>query len=78
MDQRGTGQLTSVTKQILEKKFPDLFTLDSESPSIILGRVGGSEGDASTMATVEDDLKLLKRWKGSKGSKGYGRGYVTF
>jgi pimeloyl-ACP methyl ester carboxylesterase len=29
MDQRGTGKSTTLTKQSLEKKFPDLFLLDS-------------------------------------------------
>lgn len=30
MDQRGTGQSTPITKQTLERKFPDLFLLDGE------------------------------------------------
>jgi pimeloyl-ACP methyl ester carboxylesterase len=29
MDQRGTGRSTPITKQTLEKRFPDLFLLDS-------------------------------------------------
>ena len=30
MDQRGTGKSTPITKQALEKRFPDLFLLDKE------------------------------------------------
>jgi pimeloyl-ACP methyl ester carboxylesterase len=29
MDQRGTGRSTPITKQTLEKRFPDLFLLDN-------------------------------------------------
>jgi hypothetical protein len=33
MDHRGTGKSTPITKQTLEKRFPDLFLLDGESTS---------------------------------------------
>lgn len=33
MDQRGTGRSTPITKQTLQKKFPDLFALDANASS---------------------------------------------
>lgn len=34
MDQRGTGKSTPITKQTLQKKFPDMFSLDGETASM--------------------------------------------
>lgn len=34
MDQRGTGNSTPITKQTLEKRFPDLFVLDKEETDL--------------------------------------------
>jgi hypothetical protein len=34
MDQRGTGKSTPITKQTLEKKFPNMFSLDGEIASM--------------------------------------------
>lgn len=48
MDQRGTGRSTTITKQTLEKRFPDLFLLD--------GHLDHVKDTVSTIATVEEEL----------------------
>jgi hypothetical protein len=35
MDQRGTGRSTTITKQTLQKRFPDLFLLDDHVDSVV-------------------------------------------
>lgn len=50
MDQRGTGSSTTITKQTLEKQFPDLFLLDEHTDTV---RVVDS---VSSMATVEGEI----------------------
>lgn len=49
MDQRGTGKSSTITKQTLQKRFPDLFELDD-----VCGTFDGVEG--SSMTTVENEL----------------------
>jgi len=49
MDQRGTGRSSTITKQTLQKRFPDLFKLDD-----VCGTFDGEEG--SSMTTVENEL----------------------
>ncbi len=53
MDQRGTGRSSTITKQTLEKKFPDLFILDDISPKVI------SEGEISSIGSVNKELDEL-------------------
>ena len=36
MDQRGTGRSTPITKQTLQRRFPDLFVLDSKDDTITI------------------------------------------
>lgn len=63
MDQRGTGKSNTITKQTLQKKFPDLFALDDLSPVMIsqvssISSVEKSIADLS--ATHPEETKKLK------------------
>jgi len=54
MDQRGTGRSTPVTKQTLQKQFPDLFALDDTSSSFDRK----TEGD--TLVDIEGDIRACE------------------
>jgi len=49
MDQRGTGKSSTITKQTLQKRFPDLFLIDDDTDSIT--------GTVSSMSSVKADIE---------------------
>lgn len=51
MDQRGTGKSSTITKQTLQKSFPDLFLIDDDVDSVV--------GAVSSMSSVEADIELF-------------------
>lgn len=53
MDQRGTGRSTTITKQTLEKKFPDLFLLDDISPKVLTEKISSMESVNEELAEFE-------------------------
>jgi len=54
MDQRGTGRSATITKQTLQKQFPNLFLLDEHTDAVV--NVDTSSGSGSTMASVQNDI----------------------
>lgn len=56
MDQRGTGRSSTITKQTLQKRFPDLFLLDELIDSVVK-----EEGiTTSTRVSIEEELDSFK------------------
>mmetsp|Transcript_12891 Transcript_12891/g.24208 ORF Transcript_12891/g.24208 Transcript_12891/m.24208 type:complete len:754 (-) Transcript_12891:120-2381(-) len=52
MDQRGTGRSSTITKQTLQKRFPDLFLLDEHTDSVV------KEG-VTTQKSIETEIESL-------------------
>ena len=49
MDQRGTGKSSTITKQTLQKRFPDLFLIDDDANTVL--------DTVSSMASVESEIE---------------------
>jgi len=63
MDQRGTGKSSTITKQTLQKRFPDLFLIDDDADSIsdIVGSISSVEAEIEGfMSSREEDAKKVK------------------
>ena len=71
MDQRGTGKSTTMTKQSLEKLFPDLFLLESEqtsptsssSSSLEDFRQSKPELYAKVKSTVDETVQYMSQFR---------------
>jgi len=67
MDQRGTGKSTTMTKQSLEKLFPDLFLLDSEQPpsssSLEDFRYSKPEVYAKVKSAVDETVQYMSQFR---------------
>ena len=65
MDQRGTGKSTTITKQSLEKLFPDLFLLDSEPSTSSLEDFSQSKPDlyVKVKQAVDDTVQYMSQFR---------------
>ena len=62
MDQRGTGRSTTITKQTLERKFPDLFALD-EQASALGGYSITLDQSAKSKASLNSAIEYMSNFR---------------
>ena len=61
MDQRGTGKSSTITKQTLQKRFPDLFILDQFSLPIVDSDMNSIEKSIDDLASANpEEVKKMK------------------
>jgi len=65
MDQRGTGRSSAITKQTLERRFPDLFLLDEEAARQSLENLQTSQAEkvSRVKKAVEDATDFLSHFR---------------